>query len=408
MVQQPAAGGRVGDARRNVATSGAHAEVDRIAGSVLAVTGRADGAGTFGRVAAFAAGPDLPAEHGALTGHGAMAGDRAKLLSQPRRAGRAEQPDQIGRDIAFDQAGLPDREAGWGGHQIGRQCLGVRDMAENAAVEAGRRKLPAAQDDRIGGKRQRRQQPERDHRKPDQQGQHRPHIARLWHAGAAGGKGVNMLANHVLFLDGEALVIDKPAGLPVDPPRDGGLSLENHLATLTFGFQRWPTAVHRLDRDTSGCLLLARNPKAHARFQQAFEGGTVQKRYLAVLDAAPAESAGVIDLPLVKISSAEAGWRMRGDPGGKRAVTAWRVLSVLDGRALVEFRPETGRTHQIRVHAAEALGAAVVGDPVYGRADPAGMLLHAAALTVPRGGKAAIDAVAPWPERFRQAGFDGD
>ncbi|MFX7965263.1 pseudouridine synthase, partial [Acinetobacter baumannii] len=84
--------------------------------------------------------------------------------------------------------------------------------------------------------------------------------------------------DRVLFIDGEAIVIDKPAGLPVDPPRDGGMSLENHLAGLTFGFQRGPTAVHRLDRDTSGCLLLARNPKAHKRFQQVFEAGLVEKR----------------------------------------------------------------------------------------------------------------------------------
>ncbi|MFN3435320.1 MAG: pseudouridine synthase, partial [Sphingomonas sp.] len=92
-----------------------------------------------------------------------------------------------------------------------------------------------------------------------------------------------MHGDRVLFIDGEALVIDKPAGLPVDRPRDGSLSLENHLESLKFGFKRWPVPVHRLDRDTSGCLLLSRNPKAHARFQQAFEQGAVEKRYLAVL-----------------------------------------------------------------------------------------------------------------------------
>lgn len=215
-----------------------------------------------------------------------------------------------------------------------------------------------------------------------------------------------MIQDHVLFLDGEAIVLDKPAGLPVDPPRDGGLSLENHLSHLTFGFQRWPVAVHRLDRDTSGCLLLSRNPKAHARFQQAFEGGAVEKRYLAILASVPAGEGGVVDLALAKVSSEGGGWRMIGSPKkGKAAQTAWRVLRARDGRALVEFKPATGRTHQIRVHAAEALGAPVMGDPVYGRADPAGMMLHAAELTVPRPGKPAIHAVAPWPERFAAAGF---
>lgn len=200
-------------------------------------------------------------------------------------------------------------------------------------------------------------------------------------------------------------MIDKPAGLPVDPPRDGSLSLENHLDGLTFGFRRWPQAVHRLDRDTSGCLLLSRNPKAHARFQRIWEAGTVEKRYLAVLDGLPDGGEGLIDLPLLKVSTAERGWRMVADPKGKAARTRWRVLGALDGLALVEFRPETGRTHQIRVHAATGLGAAVLGDPTYGRAHPKGMMLHAAGLVLPREGKPAVAAEAPTPERFAALGF---
>lgn len=216
-----------------------------------------------------------------------------------------------------------------------------------------------------------------------------------------------MIGDQVLFLDGEALIIDKPAGLPVDRPRDGAISLENHLSNLTFGFRRWPQAVHRLDRDTSGCLLLSRNPKAHARLQQAFEAGAVTKRYLAILDGVPEGEGGEIDLPLGKVSSAAQGWRMRHDPAGKAARTAWEVLKVQDGLALVEFRPATGRTHQIRVHALEGLGVPVLGDPTYGRAHKAGMMLHAAALSVPRAGKPDAAAKAPWPARFRDVGFDG-
>src|SRR3546814_689673 len=182
-----------------------------------------------------------------------------------------------------------------------------------------------------------------------------------------GGKSATMLSDRVIFLDGEAIVLDKPSGLPVDPPRDGSISLENHLESLTFGFQRWPQAVHRLDRDTSGRLLLARNPKAHKRFQRAFEEGRVEKRYLAVLDGVPEGEEGVIDLALVKVSSAERGWRMTGARNGKPSRTCWRVIEIKDARTLVEFMPETGRTHQIRVHAAEGLGVPVAGDPVYGR-----------------------------------------
>lgn len=213
-----------------------------------------------------------------------------------------------------------------------------------------------------------------------------------------------MLADHILFIDAEAMVIDKPAGLPVDPPRDGSLSLENHLASLTFGFQRWPQAVHRLDRDTSGCLLLARNPKAHKRFQQAFETGQVEKSYLAIVEGAPPQDAGVVDLPLIKVSSREAGWRMTGDTKGKAARTRWRVLDQKNGRALLLFEPETGRTHQIRVHALEGLGTPIVGDPVYGSGREA-MLLHAWRLSVPRTGKAPVAAEAPLPERFAAVGF---
>jgi len=213
-----------------------------------------------------------------------------------------------------------------------------------------------------------------------------------------------LLSDRVLFLDGEALVLDKPAGLPVDEPRDKSLSVENYLGSLTFGFQRWPLPVHRLDRDTSGCLLLARNPKAHKRFAAAFEAGEVEKTYLAVLEAIPSDSQGVIDMALGKTSSAQEGWRIIPDAKGKRAVTHWQILAEADGRCLVEFRPETGRTHQLRVHAASGLGIPIAGDPVYGTGRGP-MLLHASKLTLARGTKAPIDALAPLPETFRKAGF---
>ena len=229
-----------------------------------------------------------------------------------------------------------------------------------------------------------------------------------WLARAGGGwQGRAMLASRVLFLDGEALVIDKPAGLPVDPPRDGALSLSNHLDALRFGFARWPSAVHRLDRDTSGCLLLARNPKAHARFAAAFERGEAEKLYLAVLDGEPAAQGGIVDAPLAK-HSAPSGWRMRIDPAGKSARTGWRLVAAAGGRALVAFRPETGRTHHIRVHAAQVLGCPVAGDPVYGRADAAGMLLHARRLMVLRGGKPPVTATASVPERFGAFAADAE
>jgi tRNA pseudouridine32 synthase/23S rRNA pseudouridine746 synthase len=208
-----------------------------------------------------------------------------------------------------------------------------------------------------------------------------------------------MLQDRILFIDGEAIVLDKPAGLPVDTPKRGGDSLLGHIDELKCGFQRPPAIMHRLDQDTSGCLLLARNPKARAVFQQAFEARAVEKYYLAVVGSEIDGDEGVIDLPIAKTSSAEAGWRMVGDPDGQAAVTRWRKLAVRDGRTLVEFQPLTGRTHQIRVHAREEFGSGIVGDRVYGI--PGGpMLLHASRLVVPRTRNAAIDVTAPLPETF--------
>ena len=213
----------------------------------------------------------------------------------------------------------------------------------------------------------------------------------------------------ILYEDGEALVIDKPSGLPIDRPRRGGKSLEDHLDGLKLGFQRLPLPVHRLDTDTSGCLLLARNPKAHKRFARAFEDRLVEKRYLGVLAGIPNGEEGTIELSLSKISSAEKGWRMIAAKKGKPSVTHWRLLDTNDGRALIEFRPETGRTHQIRIHCEASLGLPLLGDPVYGNgatktAAPRTML-HAAGLTVTREGKTPIEAVAPLPPEFAALGF---
>ena len=210
----------------------------------------------------------------------------------------------------------------------------------------------------------------------------------------------------ILFEDGEALVIDKPAGLPIERPRRGGASLEDHFEQLKLGFQRPPMPVHRIDTDTSGCLLLARNPKALKRFAKAFEDRLVEKRYLGVLAGVPSTSEGTIELSLSKISSAEKGWRMIAAKKGKPSITHWRVLAEIDGHALLEFRPETGRTHQIRVQCQAGLGMSLLGDPVYGNGKGAPRtMLHAAAIGVPRDGTPPIAATAPLPRDFIALGF---
>ena len=214
-----------------------------------------------------------------------------------------------------------------------------------------------------------------------------------------------MWESRVLFIDGEALVIDKPPGLAVHPGPRTPASLEDHLRHLRFGFQRPPSPVHRLDRDTSGCLLLSRHPKAHKRFARAFEDGAVTKTYLAIVAGVPDAEEGVIDMPLHKITSREEGWRVVVDEKrGKRAVTHWRRLTVANGRAMLLFSPETGRTHQLRVHAAEGLGLPIAGDPIYGGGQGP-MLLHARSLRMEREGKQPVEASAPLPPSFAHAGF---
>jgi len=210
----------------------------------------------------------------------------------------------------------------------------------------------------------------------------------------------------ILFEDGEALVIDKPAGLPVDRPRAGGDCLEDYLLSLRLGFQRKPLPVHRLDRDTSGCLLLARNPKALKRFAAAFEARSVSKRYLGIVAGEIDGENGTFDMALSKISSAEEGWRMIPDSYGKAAVTHWRKVGVEGDNTLVEFQLETGRTHQIRVHAASGFGHPLLGDPVYGDGTGASRtMLHAAGLTVPRPNKPDVSAASPLPADFGALGF---
>lgn len=212
-----------------------------------------------------------------------------------------------------------------------------------------------------------------------------------------------LLSDRILFIDGEAIVIDKPAGLPVDAPRSGGPSVESRIDELKVGFRMPPVAMHRLDTDTTGCLLFARNARARKAFQAAFETHAVEKTYLAVVEGVVPDDSGVIDLPLAKFSTAATGWRMVHHEAGKSARTRWRRLGTIEDMSLVEFIPETGRTHQIRVHAARGLGTAIVGDPVYSDrdADPEQpMLLHAWKLKVPRGKKPPIDVEAPIPDAF--------
>ncbi len=163
----------------------------------------------------------------------------------------------------------------------------------------------------------------------------------------------------ILVRDRAFLIIDKPMGLPVHPGRAGGASVEDF-------FQRWrrgrqgPWLAHRLDQDTSGCLVIALKKAFLLEAQALFAAGAVQKTYWAVVRGVPGEAAGVIDASLAKHTE-ERSWKMVPDPAGQTAVTEWRVLGGAGDMSLLEFHPKTGRTHQIRAH------AAVAGAPDYRR-----------------------------------------
>jgi tRNA pseudouridine32 synthase/23S rRNA pseudouridine746 synthase len=190
------------------------------------------------------------------------------------------------------------------------------------------------------------------------------------------------LADRVLYRDGLILVIDKPAGIAVHPGPGGGPDLESGFDALRFGLPHPPALAHRLDRDTSGCLVLGRHPKALRRLGALFSAGLVEKVYWAVVEAQPLEAEGRIETGLKKLVRGT-GWRMVIDPAGQRAATEYQLLGAEHGRAWLELRPRTGRTHQLRVHCA-TLGCPVVGDPVYGnRQGDGGLQLYARSVKLP-------------------------
>ncbi|MEO1568587.1 MAG: RluA family pseudouridine synthase [Pseudomonadota bacterium] len=203
----------------------------------------------------------------------------------------------------------------------------------------------------------------------------------------------------VVFEDDDLWVAEKPAGLLSVPGRGPGKTdcVEARLAAGT----NWLRAVHRLDMDTSGLLVLARSPGAHRAMGRLFEKRQVHKTYLARIWGAPDRDEGVVDAPLM------ADWpnrpRQKTDPKhGKPARTRWRILSSAGPYTDVMLHPETGRSHQLRVHMA-SMGHPVLGDPFYAHA-PARqaaprLLLHASALAFPHpitGSCVAIVSPAPF------------
>jgi tRNA pseudouridine32 synthase / 23S rRNA pseudouridine746 synthase len=172
------------------------------------------------------------------------------------------------------------------------------------------------------------------------------------------------MVGRLLYRDGLMLVIDKPAGFAVHKGPKGGESLEDYFGALRFGLPRAPALAHRLDRDTSGCLVLGRHRKALATLGRLFKSGRVGKTYWAVVEGSPEADEGRIELPLGR-KDATRGWWMKHDPHGQPATTTWTVMGRTQQFTWLALEPLTGRTHQLRVHCA-AMGWPIVGDNVYG------------------------------------------
>ncbi len=210
----------------------------------------------------------------------------------------------------------------------------------------------------------------------------------------------------LLYRDGLMLVLDKPAGIAVHAGPKGGPSLEDDFDALRFGLPRKPGLAHRLDRDTSGCLVLGRHHKALEKLGLLFKQGKIAKTYWAIVAGSPEGEEGIIDLPLGRLDD-KIGWWMKVDPNGQKSLTLWRVKGRGTWRgapiAWVELEPKTGRTHQLRVHCASQ-GWPIFGDAIYGaRADLPLQLLARKVIVPLSKSKPPIEVEAPAPPHMLEA-----
>ena len=202
----------------------------------------------------------------------------------------------------------------------------------------------------------------------------------------------------ILYEDDDVIVVNKPSGLLTHAK--GGLSDESTVAEIIRPKTSFatdtdrPGIVHRLDRDTSGLLIVAKNSESAAHLQRQFAERTAKKAYIAITDGKPKLNAAKIDLPIGRNPSAPSTFRI--DPNGKPAQTTYHVLTENDTQSLVELKPTTGRTHQLRVHLAH-LNAPILGDRVYGKSSDCRMMLHAQKLeiTLPSGERKVFEAAIP-------------
>ncbi|HUS31928.1 MAG TPA: RluA family pseudouridine synthase [Kofleriaceae bacterium] len=193
-----------------------------------------------------------------------------------------------------------------------------------------------------------------------------------------GGGPISADEPRTLFEDDWLVIVDKPVGLLSIPGRGGALR-DSVIMRLRARYGSDVMVVHRLDLDTSGVLLAAKDAATYKALQRLFAIREVEKRYVAILDGQPSGDRGTIDLPL-RVDVDDRPRQIVDAVHGKPAITDWEVLAKAGGRTRVALSPRTGRAHQLRVHMAVGLGAPIVGDRLYGRSDGGRLMLHAEAL----------------------------
>jgi len=208
----------------------------------------------------------------------------------------------------------------------------------------------------------------------------------------------------IVHEDDDVIVFNKPSGLAVQSGRGLGLTLDDLLVAFAKTNGKRPRLVHRLDRGTSGLVIVAKTQPAAAHLSASFAGRTARKTYLAAVTPPPVRPSGTLDQALKRVIDGHQHMMVPCDataPGAEAAKTTWRTLKAFEDRALVECRPHSGRMHQIRVHL-QTLDAPIIGDALYGGDMAADRLhLHAVRLEIahPRGGQ--LDLTAPVPDDLR-------
>ena len=223
---------------------------------------------------------------------------------------------------------------------------------------------------------------------------------------------IDALHEAILYMDDDVIALNKAPGLAVQGGTGTHRHLDGMLDVLRFDAPDRPRLVHRLDRDTSGVILIARTVRAASDLAAAFKAKTARKVYWALVAGSPRPRDGVIDLALEKQAGPRGERVVADEDEGQTAITNYRTVDYAGGKVTwLVMEPLTGRTHQLRVHAA-ALGTPIVGDTKYGSRDALsvggdglakGLQLHARAIRLPRAGGGVLEVTAPLPPHMAMA-----